>query len=293
MKNIFISHSSKDKRIVQVLVELIRKVSLGQICIWYSNDIDADGGFAIGEDWFDSIINNLSKSQVVISLITSNSNNQPWILYESGYAEALESCILVPVRFKIEVEDISVPLQHKQIYGVSTEGEIHIFLSKLLALFGMVYDEDLFQEIVKKYYKRMQELWAQEEKNAQEVIGREENKLIKDEKSSYSEADSIKSYEIIVSYNVGCKAMNTYVVIDEKSTVKDILDNIYNLISEAVKPYTYMETWALLETKSHSALIICDDILDWIPAKNIFKLNSLWKIVYLNSPLIINEKRWV
>lgn len=283
MKNIFISHSGKDKKIVQVLVELIRKVSLGQICIWYSNDTDVEGGFAIGEDWFDSIINNLRKSQVVISLITSNSNNQPWILYESGYAEALESCILVPVGFKIEIEDISVPLQHKQIYGLSTEGEIHIFLSKLLALFGMVYDDDLFQEIVKKYYKRMQELWTQEVT----ATRREDNKLIKDEKSSHKEADGIKSYEIIVSYNIGCKEMNTYVGINEIATVKDVLDKIYNLISEVVDPYTYMKTWALLETKSHSALIMCDDILDWIPAKNIFKINSLWKIVYLNSPLII------
>lgn len=283
MKNIFISHSGKDKKIVQVLVELIRKVSLGQICIWYSNDTDVEGGFAIGEDWFDSIIDNLRKSQVVISLITSNSNNQPWILYESGYAEALESCILVPVRFKIEIEDISVPLQHKQIYGLSTEGEIHIFLSKLLALFGMVYDDDLFQEIVKKYYKRMQELWTQEVT----ATRREDNKLIKDEKSSHKEADGIKSYEIIVSYNIGCKEMNIYVGINEIATVKDVLDKIYNLISEVVEPYTYMKTWALLETKSHSALIMCDDIFDWIPAKNIFKINSLWKIVYLNSPLII------
>lgn len=94
-KNIFISHSSHDKEVVKIFSELIQRVSLSQIHSWFSNDTNVSGGFLIGDDWLKSIIDNIIKSQVVISFITPNSNNQPWILYESGYAEALDSCVLV------------------------------------------------------------------------------------------------------------------------------------------------------------------------------------------------------
>lgn len=54
-KNIFISHSSYDKEVVKIFSELIRKVSLSQINIWFSNDTDTEGGFLVGDDWFESI----------------------------------------------------------------------------------------------------------------------------------------------------------------------------------------------------------------------------------------------
>lgn len=44
-KNIFISHSSYDKDVVKIFSELIKKVSLSQINIWFSNDTDTEGGF--------------------------------------------------------------------------------------------------------------------------------------------------------------------------------------------------------------------------------------------------------
>lgn len=117
-KNIFISHSSCDKEVVKIFSELIKRVSLSQIHIWFSNDIDVSSGFLIGDDWLEIIIGNINKSRVVISFITPNSNNQPWILYESGYAEALDNCVLVPVKYAIDVREISIPLQHKQIYNL-------------------------------------------------------------------------------------------------------------------------------------------------------------------------------
>ena len=152
-KNIFISHSSYDKEIVKIFSELIRKVSLSQIHIWFSNDSDIEGGFLAGDNWFDSIIDHIKRSQVVITFITPNSNNQPWILYESGYAAALENCTLVPVKFSIDISDVSSPLQHKQIYNLSGIEDLHIFLGKILHLFDIVYDREVFQEIVQSYLK--------------------------------------------------------------------------------------------------------------------------------------------
>lgn len=153
-KNIFISHSSYDKEVVKIFSELIKKVSLSQIQIWFSNDTDTKGGFLVGDDWYESIISNIRRSQVVISFITPNSNNQPWILFESGYAEALDGCVLVPVKFSIDISEVAIPLQHKQIYNLSGIEDLHIFLSKLLNLFEIVYDREVFQDIVQAYLKK-------------------------------------------------------------------------------------------------------------------------------------------
>ena len=87
-RNLFISHSSYDKKVVEVLADLIRIVSSNKINIWFSSDNEIDGGFMVGDSWFGTILNQLRKSQVVLSFITPNSNNKPWILFESGFGEA-------------------------------------------------------------------------------------------------------------------------------------------------------------------------------------------------------------
>lgn len=292
-KNIFISHSSYDKEVVKIFSELIKRVSLSQIHIWFSNDTDTKGGFLVGDDWFESIIKNIGRSQVVISFITPNSNNQPWILYESGYAEALNDCILVPVKFSIDISDVAIPLQHKQIYNLSGIEDLHVFLSKLLNLFDIIYDREVFKDIVQTYLKRMRECWnpnnkEPDSKGYYQILDKIEQKMeyyftnIRQEQKS----GQIEKYEIILEYIIGNVKKKEYVTIRPDATVKDILDEIYCMISDIVAPYEYLESWVLLETKTQRVAIISDDVYDWIPAQNIFKINSLWKIVYLDKPLI-------
>lgn len=291
--NIFISHSSYDKDIVKIFSELIKKVSLSQINIWFSNDTDIGGGFLAGDDWFESIISHIRRSQVVISFVTPNSNNQPWILYESGYAEALDNCTLVPVKFSIDISDVSIPLQHKQIYNLSGIEDLHIFLSKLLYLFGMLYDKEVFQEIVQTYLKKMRDCW-----NPNNIIsGKNENQQILEkfeQKMEYyfnnigieQKMGKTEKYEVILEYKIGKEDKKEYITIHPKATVRNVLDEIYFMISDVVEPYKYLESWVLLESKTQRAAIISDDIYEMVPAQSIFKINSLWKIVYLKKPLL-------
>lgn len=297
-KNIFISHSSADKNSVKILADLIKRVSLGQIHIWFSNDTERNGGFLVGEDWFESILNNLQRSQVVITFITPNSNNQPWILYESGYAEALSSCTLIPVKISVNLKEISTPLQHKQIYNLSNEEDLHVFLDKLLHLFDINYDKEVFQNIVEDALKNMKENFeniVEYEKGSNEILLERIEQKVDYYFESYFKRKNIYGqneqdyYDIILSYNIGDKENKDYFTIKQGATVKDILDSIYYLISDIVKPYMYLKTWVLLEERSKRALIVTDDVYDWIPAQSIFKINSLWKVVYLKHPLIIDE----
>lgn len=58
------------------------------------------------------------------------------------------------------------------------------------------------------------------------------------------------------------------------------------MISDVVEPYKYLESWVLLEKKTQRVAVISNDVYDWIPAHSIFKINSLWKVVYLDKQLV-------
>lgn len=83
-----------------------------------------------------------------------------------------------------------------------------------------------------------------------------------------------EKYEIILDYKIHGTEKKEYITISPNATVKDILDEIYFMISEIVQPYKYLQTWVLLELKTQKAAIISDDVYDWIPAQSVFKMNS-------------------
>ena len=98
--------------------------------------------------------------------------------------------------------------------------------------------------------------------------------------------EKAEKYEVILEYKIGKDEKKEYITIYPNATVQDVLDEIYYMIADIVEPYKYLESWVLLETKTQRAVIVSKDIYDWIPAQSIFKINSLWKIVYLKKPLL-------
>lgn len=294
-KSIFISHSSHDKEVVKIFSELIKRVSLSQIHIWFSNDTNVNGGFLVGDDWFKSIIDNIKKSQVVISFITPNSNNQPWILFESGYAEAMDSCVLVPVKFAIDISEISIPLQHKQIYNLSGLEDLHVFLSKLLNMFDIVYDKEIFQNIVQTYLKRIRDVWDVNNTITKKVVF--EDKLIEriEQKFEYYFENINKvyksvgneKYEVCFIYIANDKEKREYISINSNMTVSDVLDEVYYAIYDFVKPYTYLESWVLTEIRTQQRLILNQSMQEKIPAQIIFKQNLFFQIDFLRNPLVV------
>ena len=98
--------------------------------------------------------------------------------------------------------------------------------------------------------------------------------------------DRFDKYEVIFEYNILGVEKKEYITINQSATMQDVLDEIYYMISDKVKPYTYLKSWALLETKTQRVAIISEDMYDWIPAQNIFRMNTLWKVVFLQKPLL-------
>lgn len=291
-RNLFISHSSYDKEIVEVLVNLIRKVSLNQIHIWFSNDQQVNGGFLVGDNWFDTILNNLKNSQAVISLITPNSNNNPWILYESGYAEALERTKLIPLKFLININEIPIPLQQKQVFSFTKLDEANAFLKKVLDSFDIIYDEEVFGGYVLKSLEQMRNCFKRKE----DIIKENPYDLLSRKMDSYFEMivnsiiperkDNQAEYEVPFEFlNNNGNEIVEYIKINSSVRVSDVLDSIFFILNGKVRAYKYLETWIIKE-KGTKRYVVVSDVQNLIFAKDIFRPNTEWEIEFLDKPYV-------
>lgn len=288
-KNLFISHSSYDKKVVEVLVNLIKKVSLNQIHIWFSNDTEVNGGFFVGDNWFETILSNLQKSQAVISLITPNSNNSPWILFESGYAEALDSSKLIPLKFLININEISIPLQRKQIFSITSVDEANVFLKKVLDSFDIVYDEQIFNDYVIKSLNEMRSCYENkenitEENNFELLSKKMDNYFDMILKAGISKNQKEVAYEVSIEFIdfLGNRIVE-HIKINSSVRVSDVLDSIFFILNGRVNAYKYLEEWIIRE-KGTNRYVVVSDVQSLIPAMNIFRIGTEWVIEFLDKP---------
>jgi len=295
-KNLFISHSSYDKDVVEIFANLIRRVSLNQIYIWFSNDTGIHGGFMAGDNWFETILNNLKCSQAVISFITPNSNDKPWILYESGYAEALKSSKLIPVKFLINVEQVSTPLQQKQIFGFSNIEEANILIKKILDAFDIAFDEEVFHDLIVKKLNEMRSCFELKDKqsnkkeNPYEILSHKlDNYFDMIMKVKLNCETSQVEYEIPIEYEDKFgKQIIEYIKIEYTTTISDVLDKIFFILGGKVRAYSYLEEW-IIKDKKIDRYVVVSDFQDMIPANCIFKPYSEWVVIYLDKPYTPNN----
>ena len=289
-KNLFISHSSYDKEVVEVLAGLIKKVSLNQIHIWFSNDQQVEGGFLAGDNWFETILSNLKSSQAVVSLITPNSNNSPWILYESGYAEALGGTKLIPLKFLINVSEVSIPLQRKQIFSFTNVEDANLFLKKVLDAFDIVFDDEVFGDYVLKSLEQMRNCFKRKEdiikENPYEMLSKKMDTFLE----MFVKSTILPQTDIQAEYEVPFEFMNNkgnkiveYIKINSSIKVSDVLDSLFFILNGMVRAYKYLETWIVKE-KGTKRYVVVSDVQNLIYAKDIFRPNTKWEVEFLDKP---------
>lgn len=84
---VFISHDARDADIAEAFSNLLRDASGGILRSFRSSDRKGTTGIEFGADWYSTIMENLKGATDVVALLTSNSIDRPWILYEAGVAK--------------------------------------------------------------------------------------------------------------------------------------------------------------------------------------------------------------
>ena len=84
---VFISHDTRDAELAESFSKLLSSVSAGVLKSFRSSDKRGNQGIAYGVEWYPEIMKKLADASDVVALLTHNSINRPWILYEAGVAK--------------------------------------------------------------------------------------------------------------------------------------------------------------------------------------------------------------
>jgi hypothetical protein len=84
---VFISHDSRDAAIAQAFDHLLLDASGGMLRTFRSSDRTGTSGIPFGVEWYRAIMDRLDAATDVVALLTPQSLNRPWILYEAGVAK--------------------------------------------------------------------------------------------------------------------------------------------------------------------------------------------------------------
>ncbi|HEN0123657.1 toll/interleukin-1 receptor domain-containing protein [Streptococcus agalactiae] len=101
---IFISHITEEGKVAKKLKEIIFDHYRGAIDIFVSSDRESILG---GTDYFNSIIDNLDKCELMITLCSPESVKRGWINFEAGYGAARKIQVIPLLYNGLEFDEIS------------------------------------------------------------------------------------------------------------------------------------------------------------------------------------------
>lgn len=84
---VFISHDSRDAPIAEAFSKLLSSATAGMLKTFRSSDRKGSQGFEYGVEWFPELMKKLGLACDVVCLLTNNSLERPWILFEAGAAK--------------------------------------------------------------------------------------------------------------------------------------------------------------------------------------------------------------
>jgi hypothetical protein len=84
---VFISHDSRDAAVAEAFSKLLSSVTAGMLKTFRSSDKKGSQGFEYGVEWYPELMKKIDSASDVVCLLTANSLERPWILYEAGVAK--------------------------------------------------------------------------------------------------------------------------------------------------------------------------------------------------------------
>jgi hypothetical protein len=104
---VFISHDSRDGDLAEALATLLSDVSAGTLKSFRSSDKKGNTGIEFGAEWYTAIMSQLDDATDVIALLTQQSVDRPWILYEAGVAKGKLETTVFGVALGVPLEKVS------------------------------------------------------------------------------------------------------------------------------------------------------------------------------------------
>jgi hypothetical protein len=104
---VFISHDNRDADLAEAFGNLLVDVSGGTLKSFRSTDKKGNDGIGFGVEWYSAIMTHLGEATDVVALLTQQSVNRPWILYEAGVAKGKLNTTVFGVALGVPLEQVS------------------------------------------------------------------------------------------------------------------------------------------------------------------------------------------
>jgi beta-phosphoglucomutase-like phosphatase (HAD superfamily) len=127
---LFLSHAVIDKELAAGVKRLIQEFSMGLIEVWQSSAID---GLKPGDILWDEVHENLTKSSKIITLVTPNSIDRPWLTYESGYVAGKQGAQVIPLLYGLKKNELPSPLSAYVVYCGDDKTDLETLLVQLIS----------------------------------------------------------------------------------------------------------------------------------------------------------------
>ena len=102
--------------------------------VWYSNDFRSHGGME-PKPWRQQVRDQLGQSRVVLALVTPESHERPWIIYECAFAQGLSADKrIIPVVYFMKPKNVSEVLREQNEYSGDECDSVRVLCGKLIAL---------------------------------------------------------------------------------------------------------------------------------------------------------------
>lgn len=294
---VMISHATTDQAVAAIVSTLLKKCSLNQILPWFSSD-PSEGGIGAGQRWFEKIRTEILQSKAVIILLTNDSIKSSWVQFEAGFGAGATELELIPIAFGLDdITKIPNPISHWQVFNASGVESTTLFVRKVLDAFSIYFDEELVRIAVSRAledYFKIPNPRAELSKDHKLISIDPEIRRYLDQKffdiaaGISGRPTNFSAYTVTI--HSGFTKIPLKVSIDIDTTLQDVTNDIYFSLDKHVRPYTYLESWVIVD-KTDNRAVIAREIQHLIPARLIFDQTHDYEILSLSEPYDPTERQ--
>ncbi|MDR0884361.1 MAG: toll/interleukin-1 receptor domain-containing protein [Oscillospiraceae bacterium] len=185
---VFISHNTRDAELAAAFSKLLVSVSAGLLKSFRSSDAKGTQGIDYGVEWYSDIMTKLDNATDVVCLLTKNSFERPWILYEAGVAKGKMNKQVLGIALGIPLGKVSTgPFAQFQncTDDANSIGKLVIQLLKRIP--DVEPDEEFIREQVTHFIETASSLYDSETDEADSSSDSSVAKLFEEIKFMYQE----------------------------------------------------------------------------------------------------------
>jgi hypothetical protein len=156
---VFISHDTRDADLAEAFSNLLKTVSAGVLKSFRTSDKKGSQGIEYGVEWYPEIIKNIQDASDVVCLLTENSIDRPWILFEAGMAKGKLDTKILGIALGVQLNKaISGPFAVFQNCGDDEDSLVKLVFQLVDRIPNSEPDEETIRFQVKNFKKRVDEI---------------------------------------------------------------------------------------------------------------------------------------